>query len=242
MSAPISITGHFSNTVLRNLNISLENKIIFIKESPLADANFLISYILKSLVQENKNICFVTLHNNLEHYQSVGKKLGYNLECVNNDNFTLINPLENLIETLTEASLDSIFDSIQNEIRNFRKSNDRPIYVVIDDLSHFIDLGLDITEIIRFINDCVNLTSDPNTFFVINSHVSSQKDLILAHSVQYVCNLFINVSALKTGKSSDISGVIKIQKQDEENVYHYKVFDRGVKTFFPGETIYNFYK
>lgn len=124
----------------------------------------------------------------------------------------------------------------------FLSSQDHPVYLIIDDLSHFLDLGIELSAIVNFINLCINLTSDKNVFAVINSHVSSKSDLLVANSIQYICDVFVCVSALKTGKSTDITGIMSVQRGKNESRYHFRAYDRGVKTFHPGETIYNLYK
>lgn len=131
---------------------------------------------------------------------------------------------------------------MEKQIEHFISTNNQPVYIVIDDVSHFLDLGVELGTIINFVNRCLNLTSKDNVHSLINSHVGSKSDLILANSIQYVCDVFICVSALKTGKSTDITGVMTVVREDNEKRYHFRAFDRGVKTFNPGETIYNLYK
>lgn len=135
-----------------------------------------------------------------------------------------------------------IYNNIKREIVAFLSTPNQPVYLLIDDLSHFLDLGVDISAVVRFINNCINLTGDNNVFAVINSHVSSQNDLVVANSLQYVCDLFVSVTPLKTGRSTDITGVMTVQRGDNEQRYHFRAFDRGVKTFRPGESIYHLYK
>lgn len=239
-----------SNQVLAVLKIKPEDKIIFIRENSFADSNFIITHLLKQLLYEKSRVCFLTLHNTLEHYQQVGKKLQYDLnQAVQKGDVKVIDPLEELVDNIGQDLEDQrtnilhcIFNSAKAEIDSFLAAQDHPLYVIIDDMSHFLDLGVELSELINFTNRCLNLTSNKNVFAIINSHVSSKTDLILANGIQYVCDVLVTVSPLKTGRSTDITGLMSVQRGREESRYHFKAFDRGVKTFRPGESIYNLYK
>ncbi|XP_076249977.1 elongator complex protein 6 [Rhynchophorus ferrugineus] len=240
-----------SNPVLSSLKIKNEDKIIFIKENAFADSNFIITHLLKQFFYEKSRVCFLTLHNTLDHYQNVGKKLGYDLkQAINRNNVKIIDPLVKIIESIGSEvednfqthMLKSLFLSIKEEIELFCSLKDQPIYLIIDDISHFLDLSIELSQIISFINYCVNLTSNANMFVVINAHVGSKPDHIIAKSVQHICNVFVEVSQLKTGKSTDVTGLMTVQRGDNMDSFHYRAFDRGVKTFHPGETIHNLYK
>jgi len=244
-----------SNPVLSSLKIQKEDKIIFIKENLDADSNFIITHLLKQILYEKNRAYLLTLHNTFDHYQNVGKKLGYDLkQAVQKGDVVVFDPLMEIIDSIGQEAeenfedpktniLKHLINSIKKEITNLTKTQNQSAYLIIDDLSHFLDLGIELSQVISFINACINLTSNDDILVVINSHVSSsESDKIIASSLRYVCDLFIEVSSLNTGKSTDITGVIRVFRGEDENNYHYRAFDRGVKTFHPGETIYNLYK
>ncbi|XP_030755304.1 elongator complex protein 6-like [Sitophilus oryzae] len=241
-----------SNPVLSSLKIQSNDRIIFIRENALADSNFIITHLLKQFFYEKSRVCFLTLHNTLDHYQNVGKKLGYDLkEAIECNNIKIVDPLADIVEGIGKEIEESfeesqmlkcLFLSIKKHIDNYCSLKDCPVYLVIDDVSHFLDLAIDLSQIISFINYCINLTNNDNISVVINAHVGSKNDEIVAKSVQHICDVFVEISQLKTGKSTDITGLMTIQRGDSINNYHYRTFDRGVKTFHPGETIYNLYK
>ncbi|XP_066262667.1 elongator complex protein 6 [Euwallacea similis] len=240
-----------SNPVLSSLKVKSDDKIIFIRENSFADSNFVITHLIKQLLYQQCRICFLMMHNSFEHYQNVGKKLGYDLrQTVEMGNVKVFDPLEDLVENIGQrfedanngGILNCLFDSIKKEIASFLSNSNSPIYLVIDDLSHFLDLGAELSEMVQFTNNCINLTGEGNIFTVINSHVSSKNDLVVANSVQYVCDLFVNVSSLKTGRSTDVTGLMTVQRGENEQKFHFRAFDRGVKTFRPGEAIFNLYK
>lgn len=244
-----------SNPVLSSLKIKDDDKIIFIRENSKADSNFIITHLLKQILYEKNNVFLLTLHNTFDHYQNVGKKLGYDLkQAVEKEDVKILDPLEEIIDNIGHELgenfedprtqiLKCLINSIKKEIDNLIASKKHPVYLIIDDISHFLDLGIELSEVVSFTNACINLTSDDGVFVVINTHVSScESDRIVAHNLQYICDVFIEVSPLYRGKSTDITGVMRVHRGDIENSYHYRAFDRGVKTFHPGETIYNLYK
>lgn len=244
-----------SNPVLSSLKIKHDDKIIFVKENSLADSNFIITHLLKQILYEKNCAFFLTLHNTFDHYQNVGKKLGYDLkQAVEKGEVKVLDPLEEVIDNIGRELEENpdypigqipkcLLNSIKKGIDNLLTSKKQAVYLIIDDISHFLDLGIELSQVVSFTNACVNLACDDDVFVVINSHVSScESDLIVAHSVQYICDVLIEVSPLCTGKSTDITGVMRIQRGGVEDSYHFRAFDRGVKTFHPGETIYNLYK
>lgn len=90
-----------SNPVLSSLKIRTEDKIIFVRENAFADSNFVITHLLKQLLYEKSRICFLTLHNSFDHYQQVGKKLGYDLKLnVEKGDVKIIDPLEGVVENI----------------------------------------------------------------------------------------------------------------------------------------------
>lgn len=103
-----------SNPVLSSLKVKPEDKIIFVRENALADSNFIITHLIKQLLFQQCRICFLMMHNNFEHYQTVGKKLGYDLQqVVDKGDVKVIDPLEELVESIgrdEEVSVSSNFN------------------------------------------------------------------------------------------------------------------------------------
>lgn len=99
-----------SNPVLSSLKIKAGDKIIFIKENTFADSNFIITHLLKQFFYEKSRICFLTLHNTLDHYQNVGKKLGYDLkQAIHKNNVKVIDPLVKIIDNIGNEVEVSLF-------------------------------------------------------------------------------------------------------------------------------------
>lgn len=256
----LSLSGGDLNPVLSAIKLTSQDKIIAIKEIGIADSNFIITHIIKKIFQNNEKLVLVALHHALPHYQIIGKKLGYDFSkktscgdatviegmklienCITDDDY---NYLEN-----KEKILTNLFADIKESLETILKLNpNQPVHLVIDDLSHLLDLGINIEYVIRFMTWCINLFQE-TVKVVISSHVSFYetdefdllpKDVILSNALSYIADLNIEVGPLKTGRSNDVSGIINIQRRDETvTKYHYKAYDRGIKTFRPGEALKN---
>lgn len=242
-----------SNPVLAALQIKLEDRIISIKENDKADSNFILTHLIKQILYENNKICLVNLHNPLEHYQNVGKKLGYDLSKALKDNaIKIIEPLNDIVDNIgleedylqedKESIVKCLYFDIKKNLDELIHGSESQAYLIIDDVSHLLDLGVELTLVVNFVNYCVNLINNDKISVVLNSHTSSKTDEIICSNLQYIADVHVEVSALKTGQSTDVTGLITIEKLSGKNQYHYKAFDRGVKTFHPGESIYHLYQ
>lgn len=88
-----------TNPVLSSLKIKSEDKIIFIRENSLADSNFIITHLFKQMLHQKSHICLLTLHNNFNHYQTIGKILGYDLrEVERKGDLKIIDLMEEMVE------------------------------------------------------------------------------------------------------------------------------------------------
>ncbi|XP_018575133.1 elongator complex protein 6-like [Anoplophora glabripennis] len=242
-----------SNPVLAALQIKLEDRIISVKENGKADSNFILTHLIKQILYEKNKICLVNLHNPLDHYQNVGKKLGYDLCKALNDNaIKIIEPLNDIVDSIgieedylqqdKEGIVKCLYFDIKKNLDELTHGSEGQAYLIIDDVSHLLDLGVDVALVVNFVNYCVNLINNDKISVVLNSHTSSKTDEIISSNLRYIADVHVEVSPLKTGQSTDVTGLMTIEKVSGKNQYHYKAFDRGVKTFHPGESIYHLYK
>lgn len=243
------------NPVLMSLDIKPTDRIISIKENGNSDSNFIITHLIKQILHENNKLCFVALHNTLGHYQTVGKRLGYDiLKKVEEGSISTIEPLIDLAEDIGNESkyliedkeiiVKSLFINIKNHMQQLAASTQNHVYLIIDDISHLLDLGIDIKYIISFINCCLGLVNNEKVSIVINTHVCSKLDEIIYNNLNYVSDVVIEILPLKTGISREVTGVMNIQKLNNIQVtqFHFKAYDKGIKTFHLGESVYSLYK
>lgn len=247
-----SISDPRNNPLLASLKIQATDRIISVRETGNIDSNFILTHLIKQVFHEHNKLLLVSLHNTLDHYQTVGRKLGYDLKRnITEDKADILEPLDDIAFRLIEGEfLDDkeeivkcLFRNIQSKIAALSlNSKEKLIYLVIDDLSHLLDLGVDIPYIISFINYCNTLVDTENVAIVINTHVCNKIDEIISNTLQYVSDVHIEVAPLKTGLCNEVTGVINIERVSGKSQYQYKAFDRGVRTFHPGQAIYHLYK
>ncbi|XP_026475825.1 elongator complex protein 6-like [Ctenocephalides felis] len=219
--------------------------LIGIREEHGSDAHFIISCLLSKYVQAEYNVCFVTLHNTFHHYHNVGMKLGYNLNALKEKG--AIKTIEAMKLVLKDSSYENLkkvlLKEIEDNVEEMLKS-DKHVLLIIDDLSHLFEMEFTLSEILMLIKQVKSLIySNPGNYAILNVHVSSEYDLVVANLVQHSSNTHVCISPLKTGFSSNVSGKMEISEmnaQTKENLwnkqslYHYKLHDRFVKVFAPG--------
>lgn len=241
------------NPVLSALQINIKDKIISVRENAGADSNFILTYLMKQIFHEKNKVCLVSLHNPIVHYQNVGKKLGYDLcEALEKNELSIIDPLNDIVdcigleENYFQEDKDNIVKSLHlnigKKLDDLLKTGTQQVYLIIDDLSHLADIAIEISQMINFVNYCVSLTDEERIAVILNNHVATNIDEIISNNLHYIADVHIEISALKTGRSQDVTGLISIERLSQKRQYQYKAFDRGIKTFHPGESIYHLYQ
>ncbi|KAJ8979400.1 hypothetical protein NQ317_015829 [Molorchus minor] len=230
-----------SNPVLSALKIKPQDKIISIRENLTADSNFILTHLIKQILYEKNRLCLVSFHNPVEHYQYVGKKLGYDLLKAVEDNVVkIVEPISDIVENIgleenyLQEDKENLVKCFYHDIKRCLSdisTEETQTYLMVDDLSHLLDLGVDLSVIINFVNYCVNFINNDRVSVVLNSHVSSKIDEIIANNLQYIADVHIEVSPLNTGRSTDVTGFLTVERSTGKSRYHYKAFDRGDKNF-----------
>lgn len=242
-----------SNPVLSALKINTNDRIISVQENSGADSNFILTHLMKQFFYEKNKICLVSLHNSFDHYQTVGKKLGYDLaEALRKNELSVIDPLNDIVDCIgveenylqedKENIVKSLYLNIEKNLNELLNNNTCQVCLIIDDLSHLGDIAIEIPKVINFVNYCINLTDDKRVMVVFNNHVGTNIDEIISNNLHYVADVHIEISPLKTGRSRDVTGLISIERSSQKNQYQYKAFDRGIKTFNSGESIFHLYQ
>nr|XP_022911253.1 uncharacterized protein LOC111422281 [Onthophagus taurus]XP_022911254.1 uncharacterized protein LOC111422281 [Onthophagus taurus] len=226
-----------NNKLIQILNIK-DQKVIIIKENHLAEAQFIIPHLLvKILNQSYSEICFVTLHKPLQHYKTCCKKLGYKL--VENNRIFCIENFHEIIFELDETPKEELSEHIVKEflkqVMSILNQLNRERYLVIDDITHLLDLGIEIKHIMNLVNMLINM----NITCIFGTHKSEEKkDEIVSNYLERISDIVFQVSPLKTGRSEAVSGFLHVLRQDnlKNEMYHYKTNENNVEVFEPGET------
>lgn len=237
--------------LLSHLDIKSEDKTITVIENHLADANFIITHLLKQILTESENrVCFVIWHNTVGHYQNVLKRLGVDLlKKVDDGDVVILQGLNKLLEQILsdECAIafqeEELFEEIRVSVSNLTKDNHN-VYLVVDDFSHLFDIGLNLEQVLKFVNRCTNLTNNKLVSVVLGSHVSDNSDGIIVNSLKYTSDVSVVVSTLKTGRSRDVTGVIDVIRNriDKVDTYHFQATEKEIKTFCPGQSLNFLYK
>uniref|UniRef100_A0A1B6CDG3 Elongator complex protein 6 n=1 Tax=Clastoptera arizonana TaxID=38151 RepID=A0A1B6CDG3_9HEMI len=237
------------------------DKFIFVSEEQNSDANFVVSSWIMKAIQEESNVVLLTLHNSFSHYQNVILKQGCNLTALQeSDRLVVIEPMKNIVKSLMDQiedelnfyelkgdnGLKHLFLNLENIIKT--KWNNRKVYLIIDDTSDFLALGIQTKDLIIFLKYCLNLRNYyKNITIVVCSHFSqnNEQQQVLVNAMNHISDIRISVSGLKTGFSADVTGCIAISRKNilkqelwyKPNIFHFKLNDRHIKVFAIGSVI-----
>ncbi|XP_067004997.2 elongator complex protein 6 isoform X2 [Anabrus simplex] len=238
----------------------LVSKLLVVEEHHGSDANFVLTSLMIQRLQKDGGVCLMTLHNTISHYQNVVMKMsGCNLLLLQGKGFV------QTFDCLKELSAGLMNDAGNHFLLNHKECVAKTMFlmlkekvellcakrssvcIVIDDLSDLLAIGVPLSDVLSFFHYCRTLLlSLPELSLIVLSHVveEDEQQSLLAAGLAHVADVFVTVSALKTGHSSDVSGVLKVrhkntesvssQSWNQQNSFQYKLQDRQVKVFAPG--------
>ncbi|XP_029044476.1 elongator complex protein 6-like [Osmia bicornis bicornis] len=228
--------------------VNMDGKVILIEEQHYSNANFLSSAIISDALKKDYRICFVLFHNTFNHYHNVGMKFGYNLSLLKEKGkVTFIEPIKiNApdMETINKV-IDNLFITIKNEYNEMKKDN-KPVIIIIDDLSHLYNFGLNLKQCMYYIRCLRSLIEHDKTaqLCVMTHTYKHEGSDTFVDILKYMAHLFVMVEPLKTGYSNDATGIMTInwrvdpirRKHNWPEVakYVYKLSDRQVQIFASG--------
>lgn len=246
-----------SNTLLAYINAKETDRLITVAEDGLSDANFVVTHLIKDAFEKSHRVCLIALHNTLGHYHNVLKRLNCDLlKKIQEGHARVLEPLKSLAQDFVKVpengerpapfSVRAFIESLHRDVEAFLEENvdSGSVFVVVDDLSHLLDLGASLRDVVGFANRSANLANNRRVRVLIATHVSGGSDEIVANGLRHASDLVVEVSVLKTGFSSNVTGVIDVDRAREgvRDVYHYKASDKEIKVFSPGESLYHLYK
>lgn len=256
--------------------VNMDGKITLIEEQHGTNANFLVnatlSYVLKNM---NAPVCLVLCHNTFSHYHNIGMRLGYNLlNLKEKGQVTIVEPMKIIASNVTDICKDFIDkmetiipDAISvrhidivhklfvcikekyEEVARFTHTQ-KSVVLIIDDINHFLDLGLDVHDIMYFIRYLRSFAAlYPSSQICILAHAyqgnmqTSNADMV-ANVLKHMAHLCITTQPFKTGHSSDTSGKLIVHWKTnavrakhhwaEKTIYLFNLSDWQVKICAPG--------
>ncbi|XP_076161469.1 elongator complex protein 6 [Ptiloglossa arizonensis] len=254
--------------------VNMDRKLILIEEQGNVNASFLLSSMIFDALKNDYGICFVLFHNTYNHYYNVCMKFGYDLkflreddkiqiiepmkiiantmQCTNEETSHNLNtPITNLSSNNNEDIIHNLFTLITRKYNEMILHKKRAI-IVIDDLSHLFNLGLNLREtmyFVRYLRSLVehNKQCQCQLYVLVHTYqceLSNYFPNIFINGLKHMAYLFIKVEPFKTGQFRDVSGLITLNWQTgcetrQFNLpqivrYMYALSDRQVKIYTPG--------
>lgn len=226
-------------------------KYTFLREDTNVDGSFLISCILgQRLKIQNTSTLLLCLHHTYQHYSNAGIRLGFNLgAAIDKGNLHVIEPLNDLAENLFESTylhasqetlLNVLWQKLESQITEIL-SKKKSLTIIIDDLSTLINLGASELMVLQFCRQLLNTATKVDAAHEISIVTKLNTANLYEHlcsNLEDLADTEIQINKLKSGNFKEVDGrliVIKANARNTPKSMLYKVNERNVKIFAPGE-------
>lgn len=219
--------------------VNMKSKMILFEEQHGTNANFLVNAILSQSLKNGDGICFVLCHNTFGHYHNVGMRLGYNLSALKEKGqVTVAEPMKIVRDNIVDMQKDSVnkqnlvitelangemhtdiahrlFTYIKEKYDEAMKTNES-VVLIVDDISHFLDIGLSTYDVMYFIRYLRSyMTSHPMSQLCVLVHtyegdLQSLDANIVANGLKHMAHLCVSTERFKSGHSRDASGKLTV--------------------------------
>lgn len=231
-----------------DLNESKLPPFVFLQEDCGIDGSFLVSSILgQRLKVQNGGTVLVCLHHTVQHYAGAGMRLGFNVNMARDKGtLAVVDVLEDLSKNLftskylAKSALTTLLTDIEGLVDTLLTSKQN-CTVIIDNISVLIELTGSVDAVLRFCNRLIALTSDNSRISVVIKFNTSN---LYPHIVNHLSDAawsHVHFARLPSGNFKEVDGKIVYRKRaangyaSSEKQLLYKVNDRNVKIFLPGE-------
>lgn len=218
------------------LSSVLNNKFIIATKDVTSDVNFVFCELLSHYINKNYTIVLLNFAQSYAHYNHMLLKSGVNVRQLKEKQQILTIDGLSEIEKLTKMEADNMnqdtafrdlfsdsgsADSMQslfcliNETVQKLMNESKQFILFIDDASLLLNLGMNITHILSFIQYCRSLCfKDKNAQnILLVGSVYDKEDLLNKRQNDYllhVADVKIQVEGLKTGYSKDVHGKVTL--------------------------------
>lgn len=223
----------------------------FIKEESGADGSFILNCIFSQrLKSPDCGIVFACLHHSLDHYNNAGIRLGYSLNTFKEKNtIRTIEPLLDIFNNfpssifMENGFIDKFWNLIKSNVQEILTTKSKAI-LVIDDLSFLLNMGVTANKVLDLCEKILELTNEIPSLSVVVKMNTTDVYPTICNNIDDYSNLEIVVERLKSGSFKEVDGKLVITKKFENDIFSnkseektvlYKVNDRNVKIFVPGE-------
>lgn len=233
----------------------------YIREEIDVDASFLVTCILGQRIKiPNTSTVLLSMHHTFQHYSLSGQRLGFNLNAAREKGSLLVTePMQdivahmfasNMFQKSEQALIQNIWTKLLAQIREELESKNRKMLtIIVDDLSAFINLGATENSIILLVRQLVSLASTKyaGRLSIVAKLNTCNLFEQLNNNLEVLADAEIQCNKLKSGNFREVDGrMVSIRPtkvvsggdssgERTEKTMLYKVNERNVKIFAPGE-------
>lgn len=245
------------SSFIKGLGLDLfdfKGKVVSLVEESYADNSFCLScFMWLALSTQDKGVCILTLHHSLRHYYHVGMRLGYNLSTAFGTRFVAVDAVD-IKEAHAKAGKKDELNaklvfSLVREKMIFLKKQCKQIFLLIDDVSDFLNLGVPLREVQLFIHYVLIHFKNHSTI-IISTHCNEDdsEQTNIKNTLMHISDLRLVIRNLETGFSKEVTGSIEVSVATDDRIqgwsqpilYHYKTKDRSINVFLPGNISFSY--
>lgn len=232
-----------------DLNESKLPSVVLLQEDCGVDGSFFVSSILgQRLKVQNTGTILVCLHHTIQHYASAGMRLGYNVNMAR-DKCTLVavDVLADLSKNLFQSKyliksmgLTTLSKEIEQQVEK-QLTTKQSCTVIIDNVSTLIELNGNVDSVVRFCKRLITFAADNDRISIVIKFNTSDLYPHLVNHLDDAATAHVHFVRLPSGNFKEVDGKIVYRKRavngydSTEKQLLYKVNDRNIKKFLPGE-------
>ncbi|KAF0686341.1 Aste57867_21843 [Aphanomyces stellatus] len=226
---------------------------ILINDVVEASGTYFIHHFTSMFVKADQRVCLIGLGNSLEHYRSVGRKLGVNVQNAQNSRMWLhIDGLSSPYDWCdgNGAPESNAFQASSSEddlrilvcrVRDFVTQSDRPCVVVVDDITALsIDYG--VSHTLNFLRFCRRLVFKTNSTLLVLNHADAEQDgAFFTPALVDMATFVYTVRGLDSGYCKDVHGSVTMGRRmfgieaiPKETTVQYKLVENGIRIIHSG--------
>lgn len=234
-----------------DLNEQKLPSLVLLREESGVDGSFIVTSVLgQRLKVQNTTTILLCMQHSAQHYSSAGMRLGFNINAARDrGNLILIEPLSDVKDNLFTSKylndgkgdiLESLINEVDESLLNFSKQNKQNCTIIVDNIATFVDFGCSESLVLRLCNKLIELGHQRNASIVLKLNLCDLFELI-DRNLEDLSTRDIQIVRLKSGNFKEVDGKIVYRKRDNngfdknEKSFLYKINDRNIKIFQPGE-------
>lgn len=222
---------------------------VLVQEDCGVDGSFLVSSILgQRLKVQNTGTVLVCLHHTVQHYAGAGMRLGFNLNTARDKgSLAVVDVLENVnrdlfaSKYLEKSALTVLLTDIECLVDTLLTSK-QSCTVIIDNVAALLELNQSADSLMRFCHRLIALAAaDSQRLSIVIKFNTSNLYPHIVNNLEDLAASHVHLVRLPSGNFKEVDGKIVYRKrapngyENSEKHLLYKVNDRNVKIFLPGE-------